>query len=186
MYYILLDMDEVLVDFRSGACKLHGIDRKELEAKTEPGLWDMVEPMGITTNKFWKPIHEAGEEFWLGLDPLPWALDLLDLVKIWADKGVGIATTPSYHPSSYSGKVRWIAKHLGSDYLCNFFPTHRKSRLARKDTILIDDKESNCSEFKKEGGKAILFPSFGNYLHEQRDNPLQRVQYVLETQFFSV
>lgn len=62
---IYLDMDGVLCDFVGAACKLHGRDPATVTH------WNFFKDWGMTAEEFWRPIHEAGEDFWANLEPYP-------------------------------------------------------------------------------------------------------------------
>ena len=158
---ILLDMDEVLVDFMGGALRAHGISREEYLQLATPGEWGMVEQLGMTGNEFWAPIVRQGEEFWVELELHPWAQRLLDLVNELSGDWV-IVTSPGSHPASYSGKMRFLYRRLGN-WCIEVVMTDHKELLARnRQTILIDDREETVSAFSAAGGTGVLFPAFHN------------------------
>ena len=172
---IFLDMEEVLVDFRGGACQVHGVSREFADAECiRLGCWDLCQPLGITVEQFWKPITAAGEQFWLDLQPLPWFHQLLDLVlgnyEHWY-----IATSPSQCPTSYSGKAKWLHSKFGEEF-SRWFPTHHKYELAGPGRVLIDDRASTIDKWKAHGGTGIVFPSCGNHLHAQAHDPVKYVK----------
>lgn len=164
---IFLDMDEVLVDFVGGACRLFGIDYRKIENRSE---WDIVPYLsrelqklggeGLTDNGFWDRIDEAGEDFWLGLEELPWFGDVLELCGQSVDRVI-IVTTPSVHVSSYAGKVKWLQRRFGRDFR-EFRLFWNKELLAKSDRLLIDDNPDNCLEFKRAGGESVVFPTYYN------------------------
>lgn len=190
---ILLDMDEVIVDFTGGACLVHGLTREQMERErqqTSLGVWALESPMGyakglgrpLTIDEFWEPIHEAGERFWVDLQPLPWHADLIDQLAIkfgsrW-DQHFYVVTGPLRLLESYSGKARWLKNYFGSHF-DRFCPTTYKELFARDNTVLIDDREENCRKFIAAGGSAILFPSRGNQLHAYADDPVPFVRHCL-------
>lgn len=178
---ILLDMDEVLVDFIGGACKVHGITLAQLRTNWEPGEWSIVTPMGkflgwdnrpndvqremYWTDLFWKPIHEAGSEFWRNLEPLPNWMDVWELCAKTVGRGnLYIVSAPSKETCSYTGKVEWIKEHLSRSF-DRFFLTPHKGLLAAPDRLLVDDRASNIRMFQSNGGMGVLFPSWGNGLY---------------------
>ena len=182
---ILLDMDEVLVDFIGGVCRLFGITRKELEEHWIPGEWDIFLPLckaisrTMSSDEFWGKINERGETFWLGLDTMPWINELLKLVQSLTDDW-HIVTSPSHLPCSYSGKVKWLKNWFGPDF-DRFAITPHKEIFACKNVILVDDRQENVIRFREAGGEGILFPTQGNSLHKFTDNPLHYVTPVLES-----
>lgn len=168
-----LDMDEVLVDFRGGACEIHGKRREEVDQLTiENGIWDMIGPLGLKSQtEFWHPINEAGADFWLNLNPHPWFDELIWL----AEKLVGdqwfIFTSPSYDPGCYSGKIEWLQKRLGSSFN-KVAPFPYKHLFAQPGVLLIDDREETVEKFIIHKGEGLVFPSVGNKLFEHRFHPM--------------
>ncbi len=158
--HILLDMDEVICDWERGALAIHGWTQEAYERIRLAGRWDMTKPLGLTLDEFWQPIHDAGEQFWIDLKPLPWAHKVVDLVKSVTDDWF-VISTPSREPSSYAGKIIWLRHFFGSRF-DKFELTTRKHLFAQSGVVLIDDKEQNINEFRAAGGQGILFPTRGN------------------------
>lgn len=189
-YTLLVDMDEVLCDFVGGACQLFGTTKEELHKIQVPGIWDIVAPLSlcrgclhpkmITTHRFWGSITEQGEDFWVNLEPLPWANTLVtfigDLIYsgLLAHENWHVITAPSKCPTSYSGKVKWLKNFFGKEF-DRFCITPHKEIFAKSSAILIDDREENIVKFEKSGGIGVLFPSRGNRLYEFHDNPIPYV-----------
>ncbi len=167
---ILLDMDEVLVDFVGGALAIHGWTREQFEAKRPREHWDMTGPMDLTNKQFWAPIHDAGEKFWIDLQPLPWAKELLSLVSAVSTESF-IVTTPFGNAASYSGKAKWLTNYFGEGFN-QWIPTWHKRLLAMPGAVLIDDREQNVLDFREAGGDGIIFPSLGNTLCDYADDPV--------------
>lgn len=167
---ILLDMDEVLCDFVGGALRVHGWTRKQLEQVWPVGTWSIIEPMGLTHDAFWKRIDAGGARFWRGLDPLPWAHDLIDWVTNTTDDW-HIVTTPGHSVDCYVGKVRWLKWFFGERF-DRFAITPHKHIFAAPHAILIDDKEETVRHFRRAGGRARLFPSRHNSLFEFANDPV--------------
>ena len=174
---IILDLDEVLVDFLSPACIVHGTTKTQLieSGIWQPGISGLHKVLGISLDAFWQKLNAAGNEFWEDLEPQPWADELLELV---IDKSGGdwlIASTPGYSSDCYIGKTDWLKNFFG--YKFNRFAVFPyKEMLANKKTVLIDDQEDNILKFSKEGGRSILFPTLGNVLHRYRLNPMPFVK----------
>ncbi len=176
---VLVDMDNVLVDFDAGACRIHGFTKEQIHAKQIPGEWGLEKPMGITVEDFCGPIDAAGSLFWETLNPLPWFNDLLQFVHDFATEWY-IVTDISYFKHAYVGKLHWLQRKLGDEAIDRLVPTHHKHLLANKDTILIDDKASTIAKFKypgngHQGGYGVLFPSIGNRLYTEASDPLRHV-----------
>lgn len=182
---ILLDMDEVLVDFTAGACRVHGVNHAQLQRNRSRGVWNIRHAIGtgITEEQFWQPIQHAGVRFWETLDLLPWALDLMKVVKRH-DPHYVIVTSPGSYAESYVGKIL-LAKRLAHHYpdlvsLDRLVVHSDKWRMAKSNVVLIDDRPTSVSCFREEGGIGLLFPSLGNHLHKYASDPVPIIEYALD------
>lgn len=176
---LLLDMDEVLVDFVGGACKVHGVCRSHMEHYRVSGTWDITDALGraktagmsgLSNTQFWNPIHDAGVEFWENLEKLPWFEDVIS----WAESRFSewyVVSAPSKETNSYTGKVNWLKRELGRDF-DRLFITPHKELLAARDRLLLDDRMSNLDSFKQQGGEAMLFPTRGGPLYSLSHDPM--------------
>ena len=180
---IYLDMDGVLVDFFTAALRVHG--QESLADAWPKGVRDMAKVMGLTQKEFWRPIEAQGEAYWEELEPLPWMHELVDIAR--AHGTMSILTSPHLHPACHAGKYTWMQKHLAkgpnrpfSEYVL----TRAKHRLALRDSVLVDDKESHVEAFREAGGHAILFPQIWNrHAHHPQhvDHPAEYVARKLAT-----
>lgn len=178
---LLVDMDDVLVDFTNAACKVHGFTRAELEARRKPGNWGMAAALGMSENEFWKPINELGESFWENLEPTQYMKSLAWLVYQYDTDWI-IVSAPPPKPgnvgAAYNGKIKWLEKHLGSSSKLEF--VGRKHLLAGlPGTVLIDDKEENIEAVQNHGGVGIIYPHESNSLFIYAGDPLQYVDHML-------
>lgn len=154
MKTILLDMDGVLADFVQMACAANG--RMDITCLWPDGKTGLHDALGLSMTSFWEGIDACGEGFWSQMGIYPWALELWRHCNDVADE-VHILTSPSQNPQSLSGKLRWMNTHFGPNFR-NFLVGPQKHLCAKPNTLLIDDRSSNCRKFREHGGRAILFP----------------------------
>lgn len=174
---IYCDLDDVIVDFTNAALAIHGWCPEKFEALRKPGRWGMLTPMKMSLAEFWKPIHEKGEDFWLGLEFLPWAHDLIQLLN--RSTNWGLITDDSCHVVNHVGKAKFIHREFSQRVVSNSHITGQKYRLAQG-ALLIDDREENVDRFIAAGGQGIVFPSRGNDLFQMAADPVRYVQKMLE------
>lgn len=176
---IFLDIDDVLVDFRAGACRVWGWNRGEVDRRAN-GSWCMADAMGIGQREFMDRILLEGPAFWAELPPMPYAADLLQVVNRYATE-LHLITAPQPCPGCYAGKAEWVKSYFGPDMLARFHPVVNKALMAKPGRILIDDGPHNVDSWTGEGGYGILFPA----LHNNRANLILKggspVAYVQET-----
>jgi 5'(3')-deoxyribonucleotidase len=178
---ILVDMDCVLADFVAAAAKAHGVPADALLTPSNwpPGEYGCYEPFGrlavgrpFSAFEFWKPIN-ADPKFWRTIPRLPWADDLMELVRsLTAD--YWFVTSPSRCDNCVRGKEDWVKAHYGEPH-DRVVPTPHKYLLAvtaRGPAVLVDDHEKNVEEFRAAGGLAVLFPAHHNQLHQYAADPL--------------
>lgn len=164
---ILLDMDGVLSDFLTGALKVldakYGAagpgDPVELYVKSH-AQFEITNYYGITDEEFWAAIANT-PNFWYDLPALPWARELLGVIRSFGD--VTICSAPGNDITCCTQKQAWLRDVLDVDYrdvvLCN-----KKYLLANPDVLLIDDYIKNVDTFRVAGGRAVLVPSNWNTL----------------------
>jgi 5'(3')-deoxyribonucleotidase len=175
---ILLDMDGVCCDFVGEACKAHGQDYESLKARWPAGEgWNFYELWGATEEEFWEPINN-NHEFWRNLPEFEWTQGLIEIARSNA-KEVRFATSPSSCPTSHYGKALWL-QDRGFSPNKDAMIGSEKSRLAKRNVLLIDDNEPNCLNFSKEKGLAILFPQHWNSNHEYQNSKLDRIEILLK------
>lgn len=173
---ICLDLDGVLCDFIGPTLRLFGHDPEVVFANWPAGTYDVAAVIGVSTNDLWRTIDKAGFHHWADLPKNPWADDLLTACREIAP--TIILTSPSRHISSLSGKLAWLQRHYGRkfrDYLIG----PPKHFCANADTVLIDDCDKNCEEFRVQGGEAIVFPQHWNSMHIHRRDAMGYVEGML-------
>jgi len=164
---IYVDMDGVLVDFVKAAHKLATICLPEVPRLSE---WvddgtDMAVFLGLTSDQFAEMICDAGYVFWERMQPLPWAVTLLDrLEAIPGVERAEVCTTP-FSGCSYSesGKVAWLRRLYGHDFN-KYTLTHRKQQMANPKALLLDDFSRNVKQFRTCGGMSVQVPTYYNEL----------------------
>ncbi len=153
----LIDSDGVLADFVSGAIAAHGRSESHNDIKS----WDFYESWGMTQEQFWSPLRS--KDFWLSLEPYPWAQTLLDAVGTFT-----IATAPPLNPDSVTAKLEWLNSHFGIK-TTDVMVGSKKWLMSNEKSILVDDNPNNIEAFSEYGdGDGILFPQpwnlgVGNY-----------------------
>ena len=158
--HIFCDMDGVLADFTLGAAWVVGKvpPNKPMDFKCSNNVDSLFGP---TT---WARIVSEGERFWDELHTYPWTKDLWDLILEKSNGNAYILSDPGQRgliASSGPAKHRWCKRHLGIEP-DRIILTGGKAAVARKDAVLIDDKDSNIHEWSEAGGRGILFPQYWN------------------------
>jgi 5'-nucleotidase len=132
---IYIDMDNVLVDFKTGIDKLSESIKLKYENNLDdvPGIFSLMEPMP---------------------DAIESVVKLARVFDIYV-----LSTAPWKNPSAWSDKVKWIQKYFGADKDSVFYKrliiSHHKN--LNSGNYLIDDRDKNgAKEFK---GELIRFGS---------------------------
>jgi len=161
---ILLDVDGVICDFVSGIIKSLGPPIEHPEYYT----WDHHKEHGITDEEFWAATTTPN--WWLNLDPYPWAGDLLKMLR--EEHTVIFCTSPSLATDCPSQKVGWLRKHGFMSQWRNDYQIGPKKELnAKSGAILIDDSDSNVEKYISAGGFSVTFPQPWNKCAEFSKDP---------------
>ena len=129
MKILYVDMDNVLVDFKSG------IDRVSKEIQSE----------------FENRLDEVPSIFSL-MEPMPQAVESYNYLAAHFDTYI-LSTAPWLNPSAWSDKLLWVQKHLGESAYKRLILSHHKN--LNDGHFLIDDRTKNGADRFR--GKHIHF-----------------------------
>jgi 5'(3')-deoxyribonucleotidase len=157
---LYLDMDGVLADFNTAAKSILGATDSDEARAAQTGRWPDHE---------WRKLLDY-PNFYLDLPKMPLADELVELAIRFRDNldyDVRILTAiPSGNdmPDAFHDKVDWINRYYGQHgFRVHFGPySHDKARHCQsRDDILVDDRTSNCAEWRAAGGTAVQVHSNG-------------------------
>lgn len=126
---LFVDMDNVLVDFKSGINRLGQDVQNEFEGKLDevPGIFALM-------------------------DPMPSAIEAnIELSQLF-DTYI-LSTAPWLNPTAWSDKLLWVQKHLPEVAYKRLILTHHKN--LNSGDFLVDDRTKNGAD--KFPGEHILF-----------------------------
>lgn len=202
---IVLDMDDVLnkMTAHTAECVFgvraaaggnldwynpkHGWDivsavNEVLEEQNRPKAGGMVEEWGFEhkpwgVSEFWDAIPS---EFW---GEIPRSDELAEILDVCVE-AVGtydkivIATSPTLDADSLGHKYRWIRNQLPVRMHREYSITPVKKHYGLiPGALLIDDRQDNCVEFQKRGGRAIVWPKPWNQHRDIKD----RIRFLRES-----
>ncbi len=153
---IYLDMDGVTFNWLEATAKLLNIDLFADE--------NSYRPIGERASKreIWKTIGKMGESFWSTIPVMQYGKDLYWLCKSYVEDVIFL-TAPSEDPASLSGKSKALREVFNCRAKDVIF-ANDKWRLAKPNTLLIDDNEGKINDFEKHGGQIFLWPTpLGSY-----------------------
>mgnify|MGYP002844566853 FL=1 len=129
MSLVYVDMDNVLVDFKSGMNKL-GLDEKTQDPDEIEGIFSLMIPMPGAIEGYNK-LNKLGHDVYI------------------------LSTAPWENPSAWSDKLIWVKKYIGKIAHKKLILSHNKN--LNKGDFLIDDRIANgAGDFK---GELIRFGS---------------------------
>jgi len=174
---ILLDMDGVVADFGRGNAALFGVDYASLP-KNGDGAYRFWEMLGVSEEEFWAKQREAGASHWETLPVLPRSHALYAFCT---------SIAPTFFCTAYTrdadcttGKIRWLRGFTGMADVDNLVLTRHKYLLASPTKVLIDDTMFNVDDFRKHGGRAILYPAVWNANSMFANDPVEYVKACLQ------
>lgn len=128
---LYVDMDNVLVDFKTGIQQLSEATLAEYEGRLDdvPGIFALMEPVEDAIASY----HQLSSMF---------------------DTYI-LSTAPWHNPSAWSDKLHWVKRHLGDPAYKRLILTHHKNLNAGH--FLVDDRTNNGAD--RFNGEHILFGS---------------------------
>lgn len=168
MFRIVLDMDEVLVDFNKSAHELLGI-------ASYPWPWPVGQfILECYDEEFWRSLTM---EWWRDREWTSFGKELIDLCKAYVGlENIWISSTLAPYADNRPdviGKMSWIQRECPY-FLDRVVFTTDKSIMGSLTTVLVDDYQENIDEFRIKGGYGILVPACHNHMH--RSDPIKHVR----------
>lgn len=160
MLTAFFDLDGVLTDFVGGVAALFGVDPAGLH-KAESKAGSIEGALGMSANRFWRVVDDAGERFWAELPVLEDGLAAWRMLAAMESVEPFVLSSPSQNPASAAGKMMWMQQHLGGPTFGSYALVRHKHLLARRGTLLVDDTAGQIEAFSAAGGMAVLMPRVG-------------------------
>lgn len=153
---IFLDLDGVLAHWEKSAAITCDVDYEDTEIRDALKNGKRMEEFVGGDEKMWPMIDAEGDEWWEDIEKLPWADDLIDLLKKHT-KELSFLSSPSNSPLCYSGKIKWVIKNYPK-MSRDVFLGCKKHRMANSNILLVDDTDKKIKQFRKYGGHAFKWP----------------------------
>ena len=120
MEILYVDMDNVLVNFKSGIDRLSEEDQRKYRGEYDevPGIFSLM-------------------------DPVPGAIEAFEFLARHYDTYI-LSTAPWNNPSAWSDKVLWVQKYLGEVAYKRLILSHHKN--LNDGHYLIDDRTKNGAD----------------------------------------
>jgi 5'(3')-deoxyribonucleotidase len=163
-----IDLDGVVANWEKSAMVILGAN----EEKYIPLLKEGNSLRDYFPNQ-WEVLDSKTEEFWLGLEKLPWADELIELALKYGDvafltSGGNVYERTNGVADAAKGKTIWVDRHF-SKYGIPLIITKHKNFCAYPNSILIDDTLKNIEKFEEGGGTGYHFPQIYKLLEEDID-----------------
>lgn len=166
-YSLFCDMDSVICDLPKQFKKYSGEDINGYEDKHGKAA-------------FWHFPDTVGEAFWSEMDWMPDGQQLWNYVSKYNPT---ILSAPSKHPTSSTGKVKWLQKHItlpnyevqtkakhGWDGKSKIILNPDKFRYVRNQyDLLIDDTDKKINDWRKAGGTGILHKNTNDTIKQLKE-----------------
>lgn len=139
-YKIYCDMDGVLTDFNNQFKKYTKLTPEQYTVKYgESSMWYLID-------------KKIGVKFWETMPWMPEGKKLWNYIKKYEPT---ILTSPSREQNSRIGKKKWVETHLFPEPKVIFAYSDKKQEYARKNSVLIDDKNSIIRQWNSQKGIGI-------------------------------
>jgi hypothetical protein len=147
-YEIYCDMDGVLVDFDKGYKQLTGKETHHVDLQGKDEFWGTFK-QSLEDKKMQE------KDYWANLEWMPDGKELWNHIQSMKPT---LLSAPSRDPQSRWGKRVWVKKNIPGTPLI-LAAASAKKNYANKNSILIDDRISNITEWNAAGGIGILHTS---------------------------
>ncbi|XP_057274606.1 5'(3')-deoxyribonucleotidase, cytosolic type [Pezoporus wallicus] len=174
---VLVDMDGVVADFegavlRGFSARFPAEPRVELAARSGFSVREQYRGLRPDLAAKVASVYES-PGFFLGLDPIPGALEALQEMIRMQDTEVFICTSPlRNYEHCVLEKYKWVEKHLGPEFVERIILTRDKTVVSAD--LLFDDKDTITGAEPNPSWEHILFTCCHNR-HIQLQAPRRRL-----------
>ncbi|KAM4673022.1 5'(3')-deoxyribonucleotidase, cytosolic type [Amazona ochrocephala] len=174
---VLVDMDGVVADFegavlRGFSARFPAEPRVELAARSGFSVREQYRGLRQDLAAKVASVYES-PGFFLGLDPIPGALEALQEMIRMQDTEVFICTSPlRNYEHCILEKYKWVEKHLGPEFVERIILTRDKTVVSAD--LLFDDKDTITGAEPNPSWEHILFTCCHNR-HIQLQAPRRRL-----------
>uniref|UniRef100_A0A8C0GUB5 5', 3'-nucleotidase, cytosolic n=1 Tax=Chelonoidis abingdonii TaxID=106734 RepID=A0A8C0GUB5_CHEAB len=175
---VLVDMDGVLADFEGGALRAFlarypGEPHVELAERRGFSVRDQYRCLREDLGAKVASVYES-PGFFLGLEPIPGAIEAMQEMIHMQDTQVFICTSPLLkYEHCILEKYSWVEKHLGPEFVERLILTRDKTVVSAD--LLFDDKDTIKGAEPKPNWEHILFTCCHNK-HLELQTPRRRLQ----------
>lgn len=153
---IYLDMDDVCADWTGAASTYLGVDLTKENERLPESQWDVLKQFG----RFYRnlPLKEGADELasWCQRYCLKTGAELRFLTALPSQNDM---------PWAVQDKVWWAADHFPNIPVFIGPYSGDKWKHCQIGDVLIDDRESNCSDWAKAGGLAHVYRNWEQCQH---------------------
>lgn len=165
---VYIDLDGVLVNLEYGLKQKYNFEfPKEISSENKKKI-----------DCLWKTIADEFPSIWEVLPPMPYYMDLVDIILEIDPSPIILSASPEPyeeedHAVCRSHKIEWVKEHLGEGMAQRTIIT--KSKLKQEQIlmypyadrkILVDDHPGNIKRWREAGGIGILHTSFSKTFDE--------------------
>lgn len=133
---VFIDMDGVVADFIKAIEQIEPNILNKKQYPTDHAVGEKIDQLcALSENR----------RIFLDLEPMPFAIEAVDLLFKMEDYDIYFLSTPMWHlPESFTDKRLWLEKHFGNRVAKRLILSHRKD--LAKGEYLIDDRKVNGVE----------------------------------------
>ena len=155
MIDVFFDMDGVLANFNKAA------DAIQKDRGNNKPFDELNDEEKAKVKAFWSKVEERGPSFWADMEPIPQAVDLLNMLA--EHKKIRLFVLSSLPKTgselAKQGKEAFLEKNFSGIFDGHFFTIGKPKGLFVRNQfdILIDDRISNVKNWQYNGGIGLLF-----------------------------
>ena len=155
MIDVFFDMDGVLANFNKAA------DAIQKDRGCNKPFDELNDEEKEKVRAFWSKVEESGPSFWADMEPMPQAVELLNMLAEYKKIRLFVLSSLPKTGSDVAkqGKDAFLKKNFPGIFDGHFFTIGKPKGIYVRNQfdILIDDRISNVKNWQYNGGIGLLF-----------------------------